>query len=125
MVIADAIAHAIDPTNLFSLHQQVVELEATMVEIQGCLADQADLVVQEKVHEALDEKGTSRSSKKVKNWRLWRAALISSFVLRCNKWELTSRIIFPECNHCPRTRVKCGGEKVELGYKTNPHANWS
>ena len=63
IVIAGAIAHAIDPTFLFSLHQQVEELEAIMVEIQCYLADQADLVVQDKVHEidqrvheALDEK---------------------------------------------------------------------
>ena len=63
MVIAGAIARAIYPTLLFSLHQQVEELEAILVEIQGYLADQADLVVQDKVHEidqrvheALDEK---------------------------------------------------------------------
>ena len=63
MVIADAIAHAIDPLLLFPLHQQVEELEAILVEIQGYLADQVDLVVQDKVHEvdqrvheALDEK---------------------------------------------------------------------
>ena len=64
MVIADAIAHAIDPPLFFSLHQQVEELEAILVEIQAYLADLADLVVQDKVHEfdqkvheALDEKG--------------------------------------------------------------------
>ena len=63
MVIAGAIVHAIDPPLLFSLHQQVEELEAILVEIRGYLADLADLVVQgkvhevdQKVHEALDEK---------------------------------------------------------------------
>ena len=61
MVIA--IVHAIDPPLLFFLHQQVEELEVILVEIQGYLADLADLVVQDKVHEvdqkvheALDEK---------------------------------------------------------------------
>ena len=39
MVIVDAIAHAIDPPLLFSLHQQVEELEAVLVEIQGYLVD--------------------------------------------------------------------------------------
>ena len=60
MVIADAIVHANDPPLLFLLHQQVEELEVILVEIQGYLAD---LVVQvkvhevdQKVHEALDEK---------------------------------------------------------------------
>ena len=63
MVIAGAIAHAIDPPLLFSLHQHVEELEAILVEIQGYLTDSADLVflekvheVDQKVHEALDEK---------------------------------------------------------------------
>ena len=55
MVIADAIAHAIDPPLLFFLHQQVEELEVILVEIQGYLADLADLVVQDKVH-AVDQK---------------------------------------------------------------------
>ena len=61
MVIADAIAHAIDPPLLFFVHQQVEELEVILVEIQDDLADLADLVVQDnvhkvdqKVHEALD-----------------------------------------------------------------------
>ena len=52
-----------------------------------------------------------------------RAGLISSFVLRCDQLRLTSHIFFPEHNHCPCSRIKCGAEKVELGYKTNPHAN--
>ena len=63
MVIEDAIAHAIDPPLLFSLHLQVVELEVVLVEIHAYLADLADLIVQgkvhevdQKVHEALDEK---------------------------------------------------------------------
>ena len=56
MVIADTIAHAIDPPLLFSLHQQVEELEVILVEIQAYLADLADLVVQDKVHE-VDQKG--------------------------------------------------------------------
>ena len=63
MVTAGAIAHAIDLPLLFSLHQQVEELGAILVEIQGYLANQADLVVQDKVHdvdqkvhEVLDEK---------------------------------------------------------------------
>ena len=58
MVIADVIAHAIDPPLLF-FHHQVVFL----VRIQGCLADLVDLADQDKVqevgqkvHEALDEK---------------------------------------------------------------------
>ena len=53
MLIADAIAHAIDPPLLFSLHQQVEELEAILVEIQGYLSHLAG------------RKGTSGSSKKV------------------------------------------------------------
>ena len=64
MVIADTIAHAIDPPPfMFFLHQQAEELEVILVEIHGYLADLADLVVQDKVHEddqkvheALDEK---------------------------------------------------------------------
>ena len=63
MVIADAIAHAIDPPLLFSLYRQLEELEAILVEIQVYLADQADLADQDKVNEvgrkvfeALDEK---------------------------------------------------------------------
>ena len=60
MVIADAIAHAIDPPLLFSLQLQVLELEAILVEIQGHLADLADQDkvhdADQKVHEALDEK---------------------------------------------------------------------
>ena len=51
MVIADAIAHAIDPPLFFCLHQQVEELEAILVDIQGYLADQLDLVVLDEVHE--------------------------------------------------------------------------
>ena len=43
----------------------------------------------------------------------------------CNQLGLTSRVFLPELNHCPLTRVKCSAEKVELGYRTNPHANWS
>ena len=75
MVIAGAIAHAIDPPLLFSLHQQVEELEEVLVEIQAHLADLADLadlVVQDRVHEvdqkdprSLGRKGTSGSSKEV------------------------------------------------------------
>ena len=49
--------------------------------------------------------------------------LMSSFVLRCNQLGLTFRIFFPEHNDCPCSRIKCGAEEVELGYKTNPHAN--
>ena len=45
MVIVDGIAHAIDPPLLFSLHQQVEELEVILVEIQAHLADLEDLVV--------------------------------------------------------------------------------
>ena len=63
MVIADAIVHAIDPPLLYFLHQQVEELEVILVEIQGNQADMTDLVAQDnvhevdqKVHEALDEK---------------------------------------------------------------------
>ena len=52
IVIADAIAHAIDPPVLFFLHQQVEELEVSLVEIQGYLSD---LVVQDKVHK-VDQK---------------------------------------------------------------------
>ena len=66
------IAHAIDPLLLFSLHQQVEELEAILVEIQACLAD---LVVQDKVqevdqkvHEALDEKELQDHQRR-KCWR--------------------------------------------------------
>ena len=69
MVIAGAIARAIDPPLLFSLHQQVEELEVILVKIQACLAD---LVVQDRVHEvdqkgprSLGRKGTSGSSKEV------------------------------------------------------------
>ena len=72
MVIAGAIAHAIDPPLLFSLHQQVEELEVILVEIQTYLADLADLVVQDRVHEvdqkdprSLVRKETSGSSKEV------------------------------------------------------------
>ena len=50
---------------------------------------------------------------------------ISSFVLRCNQLRLTSQIFFPEHNNSPCSRIKCGAEKVELRYRTNPHANWS
>ena len=60
MVIAGASAHAIDPPLSFSLHQQVEE--PILIEIQDHLADQADLVFQDKVHqvdqkvhEAMDE----------------------------------------------------------------------
>ena len=56
-VIADVTAHAMDPKLLLSLslslHQQVVELEAILVEIQ---ADMADLAVQQNVHEDSVEK---------------------------------------------------------------------
>ena len=69
MVIVDAIAHAIDPPLLFSIHQQMEELEA-ILENCGYLADLADLV-EEKVHEVdqkgprgLGQRGTSKSSKK-------------------------------------------------------------
>ena len=57
--------------------------------------------------------------------RRWIIGLIFSFVFRCNQLGLTSRIFFPEHNHCPHTRIKCGTEKIELGHRTNPHANWS
>ena len=46
-MIADVTTHATDPRLLLSRHQQVVELEAIMVEIQ---ADLADLAFQEKIH---------------------------------------------------------------------------
>ena len=58
-------------------------------------------------------------------WRRRIIGIISSFILRCNQLQLTSHIFFPEHNNCPRARIKCGAEKVELGYRTNPHANWS
>ena len=32
----------------------------------------------------------------------------------------TSQNFFPEHNHCPRSRIKCGAEKVELRYRTKP-----
>ena len=73
MVIADAIGHAIDPPLLLFLsYQQVEELEVILVGIQDSLADFADLVVQDKVHEvdqkvheALDEKEHQDHQKKV------------------------------------------------------------
>ena len=55
MVIADAVVNAIDPPLSFFLYQQVEKLEVVLVEIKGCLADLADLVVQDKVHE-VDQK---------------------------------------------------------------------
>ena len=69
-------------------------------------------------------RGTSGSSKKVNLGG--DGELVSSLlVFGCNQSKLTSRVFLPEHNHCPLTRVKCGAEKVELGYRTNPHANWS
>ena len=37
-------------------------------------------------------------------------------------WGLWAR---PPVLSLALTRVKCGAEKVELGCRTNPHANWS
>ena len=54
MVIADAIAHAIDTLLLFFLHQQVDELVVILVKL--VVQDKVHEVDQ-KVHEALDEKG--------------------------------------------------------------------
>ena len=58
-MIANAICHAIDPPLLFFLHQQVEELEVILAKIQAYLADVVQdkvLEVDQKVHEALDEK---------------------------------------------------------------------
>ena len=51
----------------------------------------------------------------------------SHFLLRSRVSSVEADVpnLLSEQNHCPLTRVKCGAEKVELGYKTNPHANWS
>ena len=38
-------------------------------------------------------------------------SLSLSSVLRCNQLELTSQTFFPEYNHCPHTRIKCGTTK--------------
>ena len=69
------IAHAIDSPLLFFLHHQVEELEVILLEIQGHLADQADLVVQDKVHE-VDQKSTMPWTKKnikiIKEGKFWR-----------------------------------------------------
>ena len=57
-------------------------------------------------------------------WWRRKMGLISSFVLRCSQLRLTSQIFFPEHKHSPRSRIKCATDKVELGNRTNPHANW-
>ena len=49
--VGDQVTVIADPPFLLSLHQQVEELEAILVEIQGYLADQADAVVQDEVHD--------------------------------------------------------------------------
>ena len=51
--------------------------------------------------------------------------MLFSFVLRCNQLELTSRTFSPEHNQCPRARIKCGTEEIELGHRRNPHAKGS
>ena len=121
------------------LHQQVEELEVILVEILGDLADLADLVVQDKVHEVyhkvheVDQKVHEPLDEEEHQDHQRRQMLVVmeswshlSFVLGCNKWGLTSRIFLPEYNHCPRTRVKCGAEKIELGYRTMVNkSNWA
>ena len=58
MVIADVIDHTIDPkiSLSLSLHQQVEELEAILVEIQEDLSVQVVHESVQQVHEAMDEK---------------------------------------------------------------------
>ena len=51
-------------------------------------------------------------------WWRWIIGFISSFVFKCSQLGLTSGIFLPEHNHCPLTRINCGAEKVELGYRT-------
>ena len=67
MVIADVIDHTIDPKISLSLHQQVEELEAILVEIQEDLSVQVVHEVVQEVHEAMDEK--ERQDQKCKYWR--------------------------------------------------------
>ena len=128
-MIADAIAHAIDPPLLFSLQQQVEELEGNRggnpgLSAGSCGSGQGPRGWS-KGPRGFGRKGTSGSSKKVKiggDGELVSSPPSISGVIRGG---LTSRVFLPEYNHCPLTRVKCGAEKIELGYRTNPHANWS
>ena len=74
------------------------------------------------VHKVQEEFGVVEEGK---FWRRWIVGLISSFVLWCGQLGLTSRIFFPEHKHCPHMRIKSDTEKSELGYRTNPHTDWS
>ena len=51
----------------------------------------------------------------IKESNVWRRLLImsvSTSVLRYDQLGLTSRLFFPEHNHCPRTCFKCGTEEI-------------
>ena len=140
MEIADVIAHAMHfRLLLFLPQQQVEELEAILVDVHEDLAVQEVqealdvLEVVQEVHMATDQeehqghrpRGTSESSKKVNlggDGELVSSPPSLSVVI---SWGLPSRVFLPKHNHCPLTPSQCGAGKVELGYRTNPHANWA
>ena len=96
-------------------HQQVEELEAILMEVEADLAVQA-----RRCRRSTRSKRNIRIVKKGKVWRRWIVSLISSFILRCNQLGLTCRRQ-PLSTHVDQMRCR----KNELGYRTNPHANWS
>ena len=116
--IVVVIAHAIHfQLLLFLSDQQVEELGAILV------VDQANLEVQGSGGAggvSGGSRGTSGSLKKVHLGG--DEGLVSS---PPSFSGVTSRVFLPKHNHCQLTRVKCGAEKVEMGYRTNPHAKWS
>ena len=123
-VIADVTAHAMDPKLLLSLSLSTSRWWSSRESWWKSRLIWRIWRFSRKSTRIRSKKNT-RIIKESKFWWGWRTGLISSFVLRCNKLRLASRILLPEHSQCPRARIKCGGEEVELGYRTNPHANWS
>ena len=109
--IAVVTAHAVHfLLLLYSSHQQAEELGILVVV-------QVNLAVQDAHVESGGPRGTSGSSKKV-NLGGHGELVLSPPFSGVTSPKLKSRVFLPEHNYCPLT------EKVELGYRTNPRANW-
>ena len=95
-----------------------MELEAILVVHQENLATHE---VQERVPEAVDLADQKELHDHQRKYKLAEMDHLFYLLLRSqvSQLGLTSQTFYPEYNYCPRARIKCGTEKIELGYRTS------